>query len=217
MIISTQGTIPGYLTIPFNHTNHIALSQHQRVRRPSTTLPGGTILYKGFYDLVALIPLTPSLSRFFWYTRTHQDPQTITGLRYDEIPSKLSAGAGTLISAQLQPDPNEGTAALLRVLIHKIYNTTFVSNTPTLPQWDGPPHAIVHVQAILSASLTASLFSVFLAVLGKQWLNRYDSTERCCRMDVIESLPLILQAALLFLGCALSRWIWDMAVKVHKK
>jgi membrane protein implicated in regulation of membrane protease activity len=37
---------------------------------------------------------------------------------------------------------------------------------------------MVHVQAILFASLATSLFSAFLAMLGKQWLNRYDSTDK---------------------------------------
>ena len=87
---------------------------------------------------------------------------------------------------------------------------------------------MVQVQAILFASLTASLFSAFLAMLGKQWLNRYDSSDmrgsaiersqnRQRKMDgivawyfdhVMESLPLMLQAALLLLGCALSRYLW---------
>ena len=81
------------------------------------------------------------------------------------------------VDSQLKSDPGDETATLLRVLIYKIDNTTFGGDTPTLPQWDGPPHAIVQVQAILFASLTASLFSAFLAMLGKQWLNRYDSAD----------------------------------------
>ena len=52
-----------------------------------TTLRGGTILHKGFYDLLALIPSTPSPSRFFWPARTPQDPEPIAGPRYEEIPS----------------------------------------------------------------------------------------------------------------------------------
>ena len=36
---------------------------------------------------------------------------------------------------------------------------------------------MVDVQAILYASLTISFFSAFLAMLGKQWLNRYASTD----------------------------------------
>ena len=134
------------------------------------------------------------------------------------------------VDPQLQPNSNDDTAALLRVLIYKIDNTSFGNDVPTIPQWAGPPHAIVQVQAILFASLTASLFSAFLAMLGKQWLNRYDSTEmrgtaiersqnRQRKLNgivtwyfryVMESLPLMLQAALLLLDCALSRYLWEV-------
>ena len=73
------------------------------------------------------------------------------------------------VDSKLQSDPNDETAALLRVLIYKIDNTTFGNNVP------GPPRVIVQVQAILFASLVTSLLSAFLAMLGKQWLNRYES------------------------------------------
>ena len=138
------------------------------------------------------------------------------------------------VNSQLQPDPNDETAALLRVLIHKIDNTTFGNDPPSLPQWTGPPHTIVQVQAILFASLAVSLFCSFLAMLGKQWLNQYASIdmrgsaiERCQnrqrKLDgivtwyfdhVMESLPLMLQAALLLLGCALSRYFWEINTTV---
>jgi hypothetical protein len=138
------------------------------------------------------------------------------------------------VNSELKPDPNDETAALLRVLIHKIDNTTFGDNPPTLPQWTGPPRTIVHVQAMLFASLVASLFSAFLAMLGKQWLNRYASTDmrgtaiersqnRQRKLDgiitwyfdhVMESLPLMLQVALLLLGCALSRYLWEINITV---
>jgi hypothetical protein len=82
------------------------------------------------------------------------------------------------VNSQLQPDSNEETAALLRVLIYKIDSTTFGGDIPPIPpQWTGPPHTIVQVQAVLYTSLAASLFSAFLAMLGKQWLNRYMSTD----------------------------------------
>jgi hypothetical protein len=117
------------------------------------------------------------------------------------------------------------------VLIYKIDNTTFGDDIPTLPQWIGPPPAMVHVQAILYASLAASLLSALLAMLGKQWLNRYASTDvrgsaiersqnRQRKLDgiirwyfdsVLESLPLMLQVALLLLGCALSRYLWEIS------
>ena len=98
----------------------------------------------------------------------------------------------------------------------------------------GPPHTIVQVQAILYASLAASLFSAFLAMLGKQWLNQYASTElrgttiehsqnRQRKLDgittwyfdyVMGSLPLMLQVALFLLGCALSRYLWEINITV---
>jgi len=138
------------------------------------------------------------------------------------------------VQPQLQLDPNEETAALLRVLIYKIDNTTFGDNIPPIPQWLGPPRTIIQVQAILYASLAASLFSAFLAMLGKQWLNRYASIDvrgsaiersqnRQRKLDgivtwyfdtVMESLPLMLQFALLLLGCALSRYLWEIDTTV---
>ena len=138
------------------------------------------------------------------------------------------------VHSQLQPDPNDETAALLRVLIHKIYNTTFGSDVPTVPQWTGPPPTIVHVEAILYSSLATSIFSAFLAMLGKQWLNRYASIDmrgsaiqrsqnRQQKMDgivswyfhyVMESLPLMLQFALLLLGCGLSLYLWGINTTV---
>ena len=138
------------------------------------------------------------------------------------------------IKSELQPDPNEDTAALLRFLVYKLENTS-VGDIPTLPQpWPGPPRTIVHVQAILLASLAVSLFSAFLAMLGKQWLNRYASIDmrgsaiersqhRQQKLDgivswyfehVMESLPSMLQVALLLLGGALSRYFWDISKTV---
>jgi hypothetical protein len=110
----------------------------------------------------------------------------------------------------------------------------FGDNTPSLSQWTGPPHTIVEVQAILFTSLAASLLLAFLATLGKQHLNRYKSTEmggtaiersqsRQRKLDgvvawyfdyVLESLSLMLQAALLLLGCALFRYLWDVGVAI---
>ena len=116
-----------------------------------------------------------------------------------------------------------------------MYNATNSDGVPTIPQpWTGPPRRIVQVQAILFASLAASLFSAFLAMLGKQWLSRYASVDmrgsaiersqnRQRKFDgivnwyfdhVMEWLPLMLQAALLLLGCALSRYLWEINITV---
>ena len=92
----------------------------------------------------------------------------------------------------------------------------------------------VQVQQILYASLAASLLSAFLAMLGKQWLNRYASIDmrgsaiernqnRQRKLDgiiawyfehVLECLPLMLQIALLLLGCALSLYLWEINTAV---
>ena len=113
-------------------------------------------------------------------------------------------------------------------------NTTFGNEVPAPPHWTGPPRVTVHVQAILYASLTTSLFSAFLAMLGKQWLNRYDSTNlrgtaiersqnRQLKLNGIVTwyfenvmgwLPLMLQAALLLFVCALSRHLWEINMTV---
>ena len=87
---------------------------------------------------------------------------------------------------------------------------------------------------MLYASLAISLFSAFLAMLGKQWLSAYASTDmrgtaiersqnRQRKLDgivtwhfeyMMGSLLLMLQVALLMLGCALSRYLWDVDATV---
>ncbi|KAF9783430.1 hypothetical protein BJ322DRAFT_1070796 [Thelephora terrestris] len=157
-----------------------------------------------------------------------------TTLIFAGLFSAVTSAFITQVQPQLQSDPNEETAALLRVLIHKIDNTTFGGDAPALPQWAGPPQAIIHVQCLLYASLFASLLAAFIAMLGKQWLSRYGSIDlrgsaiersqdrqrklngvnAWCLSHVLESLPLMLQAALLLMGCALSRYLWEVDTTV---
>jgi hypothetical protein len=78
-----------------------------------------------------------------------------------------------------------------------------------------------------------SLLAAFVAMLGKQWLNRYlrhtggSMVERCGdrqrKFDglekwpfrlCMESLPLMLQIALLLLTCGLSRYVWSVNTSV---
>ena len=117
----------------------------------------------------------------------------------------------------------------------KIIANAALGNTPSgtsvaFPQWDGPDSIIVRVQAILYSSLALALFSAFVAMLGKQWINRYAQAEmrgsvidrsryRQRKMDgmitwrfdfVMECLPLMLQAALLLLSYALSDYLYSI-------
>ena len=101
------------------------------------------------------------------------------------------------------------------------------SDTP----WNGPDPTLVRVQAILFSSLAVSLLAAFVAMLGKQWLNRYSQVEmhgslinrnrdRQRKINgmttwhfnlVMESLPVMLQFALLLLGFALANYLTTIA------
>ena len=101
------------------------------------------------------------------------------------------------------------------------------------PVWGGPPAEIITTSDLLYASLLMSLLAAFVAMLGKQWLNRYlrhtggSMVERCGDRQLkfnglekwpfrifIESLPVMLQVALLLLACALSRYMWSINTSV---
>ena len=122
------------------------------------------------------------------------------------------------------------TAAYMRILIHNMNNSIFPDADPNPTTWTNPPSEIVTVQSLLYTSLATSLFSAFLAMLGKQWVNRYlrnrggsaadKSRARQRKLDglqewhfhlAIESVPVMLQLALLLLGCALSRYLWTIS------
>jgi len=131
------------------------------------------------------------------------------------------------VQSKLDPDPHRMTAAYMRILIHAVNSSLFPDADPDSTIWTGPPPEIVTIQSLLYASLATSVFVAFLAMLGKQWVNRYlrnlggsaadKSRDRQRKLDgfqkwkfypVIESLPVMLQFASLLLGCALSLFLW---------
>jgi len=113
-------------------------------------------------------------------------------------------------------------------------STALGGDVPTVTSWTGPPRPLVRVQALLYASLAASLFSASLAMFGKRWLNLYASVDmrgsaiersqnRQRKVDgfvawrfvgAVESLSLMLQIALLLLGSALANYLWDIDVTI---
>ena len=122
------------------------------------------------------------------------------------------------------------TAAYLRILIHNMNNTLFPDANSTSAAWTGPPPEIVTVQSLLYSSLATSLFAAFIAMLGKQWVTRYlrrqggsaveKSRDRQRKLDgfkqwnfqfAIESLPVMLQLALLLLGSGLTLYLWTIS------
>jgi len=83
------------------------------------------------------------------------------------------------------------------------------------------------------ASLIISMLAAFVAMLGKQWLNRYlrnsggsmiercgDRQRKCDGLEkwpfhsFVESLPLMLQVSLLLLACGLCRHMWTINTPV---
>ena len=83
------------------------------------------------------------------------------------------------------------------------------------------------------ASLLISLLAAFVAMLGKQWLNRYlrnsggsmiercgDRQRKCDGLEkwplhlFVESLPVMLQVALLLLACGLCKHMWSINTSV---
>ena len=121
------------------------------------------------------------------------------------------------------------TAAYMRIMIHNMNNSLFPDVDPSSVTWTGPPPGIVTIQSLLYGSLATSLFAAFIAMLGKQWVTRYlrkqggsaveKSRDRQRKLDgfkkwhfqlAIESLPVMLQLALLLLGCALTQYLWTI-------
>ena len=134
------------------------------------------------------------------------------------------------VQSDLRPDYEQMNNTLLEMLLNATTGSLPPSPPAPLPRWTGPDPAIVQVQCILYATLSATLLASFLAMVGKQWLNRYRQSEtrgsiadrsrvREGKLDgiktwkfhlVMESLPLILQCALALLGFALSRYLWGV-------
>jgi len=69
---------------------------------------------------------------------------------------------------KLKQDPNERTAACMRILINAVNSLLFPDADPDSSAWTRPPPNIVAVQSLLYAGLTTSLFAAFLAMLGKR-------------------------------------------------
>jgi protein-serine/threonine kinase len=68
---------------PLAHQPHAYDSEDE----PRNMLPVGTLIHKGFYDLLAMIP-TPS-SRFFWGAADPIEP-VVAGPRYEDISARTN-------------------------------------------------------------------------------------------------------------------------------
>ena len=129
------------------------------------------------------------------------------------------------VQSKLQPDPNEQSAALLRAILLTLNQSAIPGESPTVPPiQENTPSGITTTSCLMYASLLVSLLAAFIAMLGKQWLNRYlrntggsmiercgdrqrklEGLERWPFHSFVESLPMMLQLALLLLACGLCR------------
>jgi protein-serine/threonine kinase len=83
---------PSPYFFPHTYLPFIPRTMYDPFEEPTTatTLRGGTLLHKGFYDLLSMIP-TPSSSRFFWGTPAPEP--VVAGPRYEDIsPRTRNAG-----------------------------------------------------------------------------------------------------------------------------
>ena len=74
------------------------------------------------------------------------------------------------IVPQLQPNPVDLTNVLLLRILEQ--NTSFDGIDPLAPI-QNIPIGVIRAQSILSASLSVTLFVVFITLLGKQWILYY--------------------------------------------
>ena len=119
---------------------------------------------------------------------------------------------------------------LLEMLLNATTGNLPAGSATALPRWTGPDPVVVQVQCIFYTTICATLLASFLAMLGKQWLNRYRQNEtRGSTADrsrvrerkltgietwkfhiIMEALPVIIQSALVLLGFGLSRYLWEV-------
>lgn len=137
------------------------------------------------------------------------------------------------IHPQLQQDPNEESAALLRVLVYAANRTAFGGDVPQVPTWTGPPPTVIAALILLYLGLAATMASVLFAILAKQLLNIYASVgvsgsdvesgqsqqRRQKWFAVILHVAVLLlsgllQLSLLFDSCALTVYLWEINRRV---
>ena len=124
--------------------------------------------------------------------------------------------------------------ALLRAILLTLNQSAIPGETPAVPSvQEDPPSELVTVTGLMYASLLISLLAAFVAMLGKKWLDRYlrnsggstigrcgdrqrkgNGLEKWPLRFFIESLPVMLQVALLHLACGFCRHMWSINTSV---
>ena len=129
--------------------------------------------------------------------------------------------------ASTQPNPSDLTNVLLLRLLQQ--NDSFGGSDPLAPV-SNVSSSVVRAQSILFASLAVTLLAAFITILGRQWVLHYKETSywgitadedtgyqvkyvglrRRGLHFIMESLPFLLQLALLLFGIGLTVYLWDL-------
>ncbi|KAF9642147.1 hypothetical protein BDM02DRAFT_3073917, partial [Thelephora ganbajun] len=150
-----------------------------------------------------------------------------TSLLFAGLFSAVTTAFIVQIIPQSQPNPIDLTNVLLLRILQQ--NVSFGGADPLAPV-SNVPASVVRTQSILFASLSVTLFTTFIAGLGKRWILHYtrvttwgDSADRVKERHtkflglqkwglhlIMQSLPVMLQFALLLFGIALIVYLWDL-------
>ena len=133
------------------------------------------------------------------------------------------------ILPSLQPNPSDLTNALLLRILQQ--NTSFGGADPLAPISDVPT-SLIRAQSIFFASLSITLLVAIIAVFGKRWILHFirpspgrnvvergrvrqlklSGLQKWGLYFIMESLPVMLQFALLLFGVALVVCLWDIDI-----
>jgi len=81
------------------------------------------------------------------------------------------------VQTQLQPDYTQLSYDVLLAMANSTGVNVAARPSSDSP-WTGPDPALTRIQSILLSSLAASILAAFVAMLGKQWLNRYSKVDK---------------------------------------
>lgn len=109
--------------IPSPYPPYPPYPPHHYDEPPSTSVPAGTFLHKGFYDLLSMIP-TPSPSRLLWKAPAPsvEPPHVVAGPRYEDLDPNSATRAmpkkGRRVSKDMVSKP---TGFVYALSLHLLY------------------------------------------------------------------------------------------------
>lgn len=110
---------------------------------------------------------------------------------YDGLFSAVNSAIVIDVQSKLESYPNEMTVTHIQILIHTVNALLFPDTIPDVTTWAGSLPDIVTVWSLFYPGLATSLFVAFLAMFGKQWVDRYLRSQEtwwyCCRQKLSQA------------------------------